>query len=142
MRRLAAVLLAGCVELGPDVGALQQVPCDNADSAPAVPTSFETDIRPIFLGAGHCVACHTAGGRSPFGLEISGLDLANVETLLAGGAQSGASIVIRGRPCDSVLIQKLGPSPPFGARMPLDGPPYLDAQAIRTIADWIAEGAP
>jgi hypothetical protein len=141
--RLALLfLITSCMNLGPEVGPLQRTPCEDGDSDPDKSTTFDTDVRPLLAGAGHCIACHTPGGRSPFGLEISGLDISTKETLLAGGALSGTAIVVGGHPCDSILLQKLGTSPPFGARMPLDGPPYLDTAAMRTVADWIAEGAP
>jgi hypothetical protein len=38
-------------------------------------------------------------------------------------------------------VQKISAAPPFGARMPLDGPPFLSASQIQVISDWIAEGA-
>ena len=40
-----------------------------------------------------------------------------------------------------MLVQKLGPAPPFGARMPRNGPPYLPASDVALITDWILEGA-
>jgi hypothetical protein len=54
---------------------------------------------------------------------------------------SGTRIVIPGKPCDSIIVQKLGLAPPFGARMPYNGPPYLSAAELQLIRDWIAEGA-
>jgi hypothetical protein len=39
------------------------------------------------------------------------------------------------------LLQKIAEGPPFGSRMPLDGPPYLDEERQAVLADWIAEGA-
>jgi len=48
---------------------------------------------------------------------------------------------VAGRPCDSLLLQKLGPAPPFGSRMPMDGPPYLANEDLVQISDWIVEGA-
>jgi hypothetical protein len=35
----------------------------------------------------------------------------------------------------------VGEAPPFGARMPLNGPPFLDERDRQLLADWIAEGA-
>ena len=32
-------------------------------------------------------------------------------------------------------------APPFGARMPRNGPPYLPASDVALITDWIIEGA-
>ena len=45
-----------------------------------------------------------------------------------------------GDACGSILVQKLGDAPPFGARMPLEGP-ALGAPEIQLIVDWIVEGA-
>ena len=61
--------------------------------------------------------------------------------MLAGGQNTGASIVVSGMPCDSLLWQKISPGPPFGARMPFNGPPFLSDEQRRLIGDWIAEGA-
>jgi serine/threonine protein kinase len=57
-----------------------------------------------------------------------------------GGVRSGTDIIIDGKPCDSILIQKLGPAPKFGARMPNDGT-ILPEEDLTLLKDWIAEGA-
>ena len=88
-----------------------------------------------------CRACHFPDAETPIGLRQGGLDLSSHATLLAGGTNSGGSIVVPGRPCESVLFLKVAGAPPFGARMPQDGPPFLDAVAVGRIHDWIAEGA-
>jgi hypothetical protein len=41
---------------------------------------------------------------------------------------------------ESVLVEKLRPSPPFGSRMPLGGP-FLSDTTIGIIRRWIKEGA-
>ncbi len=140
---------AGCLDqLGPEVGPLQvgsngsASGCD-ADSDPAVAISFERDIRVGLFARPdiHCVKCHTPGGDTPSGIMIGGLDLSSYTTLLRGGVHSATTIVVPGMPCESVLVEKIRGSPPFGARMPKDGPPYLASADIQIIADWIAEGA-
>jgi hypothetical protein len=139
-RAMIATLLAGCIaDLGPEVGPPRRALCDNADSEPGTATSYERDIVPI-LDGNRCFDCHTPGGKTPFGLEVSGLDLSTRSTLLAGGGRSAATIVLPGRPCESILLQKIQDTPPFGGRMPLDGPPFVDPFEIQTIGDWIAEG--
>ncbi len=50
------------------------------------------------------------------------------------------TIVVDGMPCASILYQKTGPSPPFGARMPRSASALSDADR-KLIHDWIAEGA-
>ena len=140
----AALALAGCVDsLAPDVGPPTREPCSDVDSDPATPVHYRADIYEGLFEAddAHCVTCHTAGGDSPLGILVGGLDLGSYQGLRAGGAQSGAAVIVPGQPCRSVIYQKLEAGPPFGARMPLDGPPYLADERIQQLADWIAEGA-
>ena len=138
---LAAIAsLVGCVE--PDVGTVLRSACDGSDSDPAHDVSYATDIEAaIFRGGPHCVRCHTPGFGTPIGVTLGGLDLSSLDGLRRGGVQSGDSIIVQGDPCASVLVQKIGASPPFGARMPLDGAPYVDPSKMQVIKDWIAEGA-
>ena len=42
----------------------------------------------------------------------------------------------------SILVQKIGSAPPFGQRMPRNGPPYLTDGQILVIKRWIENGAP
>ncbi len=135
---LAPLLLAGCLDtIGPDVGAPLSARCVSDDSDPGKDVSFRHDIQPIF--ALKCFNCHTPGGPTPIGFEVGRLDLSSYDSLRAGGAVSGANIVVPGDPCASVLYQKLSPGPPFGSRMPL-GAVLGDAQ-LQIVHDWLAEGA-
>lgn len=141
---LVSLVCTGCLDsVGPEVGPLVQPLCVDVDSDPATEVRFEAEIRLALFDRDdvHCTRCHTPDGETPLGLEVSGLDLSSVTTLRTGGIQSAETIVVPGSPCTSVLIQKLGQAPPFGARMPLDGPPYLSAAELQRIADWIVEGA-
>jgi hypothetical protein len=142
--RLVALALScatGCGQLlAPEVGPPTREVCSNIDSDPDRDVSYAKDIAPVFVEY-HCPKCHTHGGATPQGLSVGGLDLESFETLRAGGVQSGAEIVVGGQPCASVLLQKLGAGPPFGSRMPLDGPPYPDAEDLELLSDWIVEGA-
>jgi hypothetical protein len=138
------LFIAGCLdELEPDVGPPVRTICSNADSDPSTPIRFQTDIRDgLFARADvHCIQCHTATGSTPIGLVVGGLDLASYDTLRRGGFQSGTDIVRPGDPCNSILLRKLDIAPPFGGRMPLDGPPYASMADLQRIADWITEGA-
>lgn len=134
---------AGCTSLEPDVGPPLRDLCVNEDSDAETDVSFSGDIMPMIFNDENlaCNDCHTPGGQTPIGLEVGGLDLSNRTTLLAGGVVSGVDIVVPGQPCDSVLVQKVSAGPPFGSRMPLDGPPFLDAAQRQLLSDWIAEGA-
>jgi hypothetical protein len=149
--------LAGCLKaIGPDVGPPQSPPDAAAvadgsldgslidgnsacgDSNPAATVSFATDLLGGVFTKRGCVKCHTGGGQ---GVQQSGFSLASYATLRTGGGRSGANIVVDFMPCQSVLAQKISPAPPFGRRMPYNGPPYLSAAELQLVTDWIAEGA-
>lgn len=86
-----------------------------------------------------CTACH-AGAAAPRGLR---LDATNSFALLVGVASSEVPSLQRVAPGDaanSYLIHKLEGHQAVGARMPLGGP-YLDAQSINLIRQWINNGA-
>lgn len=136
MRRLALLLLAGCLEtIGPEVGAPLSERCVSDDSDASKSVSFTHDIRPIL--AARCLYCHTPTGATPIGFQLAGLDLGSYATLRAGGVDGPT--VVAGDPCSSILYLKLSPGPPFGSRMPLGGA-LSDAQ-LQLVHDWIAEGA-
>ena len=86
---------------------------------------FETRVRPILEQ--HCFACHDTRTHT------SGLVLETMDSLLAGGALSGPS-VIAGKSESSPLIQYLR-----GSRQPAMpmGKPPLAEEEIRQIATWI-----
>lgn len=86
-----------------------------------------------------CTGCH-AGAAAPRGLR---LDATNSYGLLVGVASSEVPSLKRVAPGDaanSYLVQKLEGHQAVGARMPLGGP-YLDAQTINLIRQWIDNGA-
>lgn len=136
---LAAALaaLAAC-SVVPDVGPRLAGTCDDTDSRPAdKPVSFASDIHPlIFRQMGGC-GCHLNG----IGTQLAGLNLSSLSTLRAGGLHSGERIIVAGEPCSSIMYQKLSDTPPFGSRMPLNGPPFWNADELQLLHDWIAEGA-
>lgn len=144
--RLALALLAsGCLEaIAPDVGPLESTTdanpsgCSNADANPAATVSFHADLLTGVFRRGGCASCHTGDG---IGITQSGLDLSSYATLRTGGGRSQQGIVVDFMPCQSVLAQKVRASPPYGRRMPYNGPPYLSTADVQLIADWIAEGA-
>ena len=150
MKSLALVLpfVASCMlDYAPDVGPLHAVPldeqgqdggvhgCSNQDSNEAVAVSFSAHVRPLMTRSpGGCASCH-------LGRVTSGLDLSSYEAMRRGGLYSGARLIVDGNPCDSILVHKIGRTPPFGSRMPFNGPPYYSADEIQIVSDWIAEGA-
>jgi len=150
---LVIATLAGCSALTyePDVGALQApdaaVALDDAggdggatqpgrcsDSSPITSVSFARDIRPLFAKSPGGCSCHASNATG-------GFNLGSYESLRRGGTIGGTQIIVPGKPCESVLFQKLGLAPPFGARMPYNGPPFYSAAELGLVRDWIAEGA-
>jgi hypothetical protein len=103
------------------------------DSNPDVAVSFAAQIQPLFMRT--CMI-HMQMTQ----LTTIAFDLATYASLRKGGAMSHENIIIPCKPCDSVLVQKLGPSPPFGVRMP-NLMPVLPDSDMALLRDWIAEGA-
>ncbi len=139
----SSLCLFGCLDaLDPNVGEPLVERCVNQDSDPGTDLSFTNDILPIFLGErGPGCNCHIPTDPNPIGFEQTGLDLSSYRGLRNGGINSQSSIVVEREPCSSVVWQKISPGPPFGSRMPFNGPPFLDLQTRTLISDWIAEGA-
>jgi hypothetical protein len=141
----SVVLVASaCIEpFEPEVGQLQAAPCINDDEDPSKDVSFRDDIIPQILtpeGVG-CLECHAPDAPTPLGFEVSGLDLSTYAAAARGGANSDGIAIIPGQPCQSIMYQKVSAGPPFGARMPLSGPPFLTELQLQLVHDWIAEGA-
>jgi len=134
---LLALAVAGC-SVVPDVGPRLAGTCDDNDSRPpGKPVSFAGDIQPLILRPMGGCGCHLNG----IGTQLAGLNLSSVTSLRMGGFNSGSRIVVAGDPCSSILYQKVSDAPPFGSRMPLDGPPFWTADELQLLHDWIAEGA-
>lgn len=139
-------LANGCSEFSPvETPPNLTARCRDEDTNPRVAVSFQRDIlQGIFLvrreTAPGC-SCHNPADDLPVGFQMSGLDLSSFATALRGGTNTPNTAVIAGQPCRSALFLKVTESPPFGARMPRNGPPFLTDAQIRLIHDWIAEGA-
>lgn len=138
---LGLPLLFAC-DLEPDVGAPIAGRCSNADTDPESDIDFGRDILPIMVReVAGCVPCHRGLQNGVSAARTSGLDLSSYQTLRKGGLNSGTDVVVPGAPCSSIIYLKVSPGPPFGSRMPYDGPPFLSELELRLIHDWIAEGA-
>ncbi|HEU0009529.1 MAG TPA: hypothetical protein VFT34_06925, partial [Verrucomicrobiae bacterium] len=108
-------------------------------------TVFSSMIQPLFngvntSGASACVTCHS-GGSPPAGLNLAtGLSYGNIVNV-----NSTEVALKRVKPSDhlnSYLWHKINDAPPaVGARMPQNGPPYLNQTEIDTIKNWIDSGA-
>lgn len=149
MRWLVATWLAvtGCeLTYAPDTGPLQAVLPDSgaaddgkaalescSDTTPFVSVRLSQDIRPMLVSRCDCHDSRATSGFSMF----------SYERLRNGGTTAGANVIIPGKPCDSVIVQKLSPFPPFGARMPFSsgGSTYFNPTERALVNDWIAEGA-
>lgn len=98
-------------------------------AAPAADVTWP-DVAPILEA--RCVMCHR-GPAAPLGLRLDSL-----EGLLAGS--NDGPVAVAGDPDGSELIRRLeGSSLP---RMPMTGPPFLNAGEIALIEQWIARGMP
>jgi hypothetical protein len=130
-------------ELEPDVGDLRAGTCQSEDSDPSVDVLYSKDVLPLFQRSGSLggCTCHQPANRSTSGIDQSGLSLQNFASLMRGGNSSHSTIVIPGDPCASVIVQKVSNAPPYGARMPPGGPPFMTPEEIGLLRDWIAEGA-
>ncbi len=91
------------------------------------------------LFAARCVGCH-GGGRPAAGLDLSPGVAHGALVDVPSRGQAGRRLVVAGDPADSVLVDKLSPSPSVGARMPVGG--ALSGGELERIASWIAAGAP
>lgn len=86
------------------------------------------------LLAQRCAKCHTEQGL--MGPAPEGFRLTSYEATLAADERVR---VVPGQPGASELLRRVrGQSVP---RMPFDGPPYLDAEEIALLEDWIRQGA-
>jgi mono/diheme cytochrome c family protein len=91
-----------------------------------------SEVAPIF--GKHCVECHSA--NSKLGAPPEGLKLSSRDEILAGG---GRIVVLPGFAQASEIIRRVeGLSLP---RMPMDGPPWLSAEEVSLLRDWIDGGA-
>ena len=97
---------------------------------------------------GNCVfgACHggPAGPKANGGLHMDALDLPGTYAALVGPISTstlctGKTLVVPGKPEESLLLLKLRPSPPCGVQMPLPTP--LPEDRITQIETWIKNGA-
>ena len=144
---LAAVAAIGagpaCANLEPETGD-RLAACVDADSDPNVTVGFAKDLRPIIdglvPGPKPCANCHFPKSGTHEGFDASGLDLTTLRWLRVGGSRTHDTIIVKGHPCQSALIQKIRGTFGEGARMPKGGP-YLSPQQIQLFMDWIAEGA-
>lgn len=93
-------------------------------------SDFEGEVLPLLRR--HCIRCH--GEKSAEG----GIRL-DMRTSVFGAGDSDETIVVPGRPANSLLLKRLE-DPESGDLMPLDGQP-LSSNEIETLREWISAGA-
>ncbi len=139
----AVVFAPACASFEPETGERLSA-CVDADSDPNTTVSFARDLRPLVNGLvpGHkpCANCHFPNSGTRAGFDQTNLDLTTLRWLRLGGNRTRDTIIVKGRPCQSALVQKIRGTFGEGARMPKGGP-YLSPQQIQLFMDWIAEGA-
>jgi hypothetical protein len=101
--------------------------------------SYKEHVTPILQK--YCLPCHAEESYNPSELSL------DTYALLKKGGKHGASFE-EGKPEESLLIQKLADTPPFGDRMPLQSrrkksttpPRKLTEDEVRVIEEWIVQG--
>jgi len=82
----------------------------------------------------YCLPCHGEDSQNP-----SGLDLDSYNDMMKGGKHGKP--IVPGKADSSILIMKLNTTPKFGEMMPLKAKRPLNKDEIKTISDWINQGA-
>jgi hypothetical protein len=132
----ALLLIAACAGNGEGLDANGQPLTPGTGTVP-LSADFASIQANIFTPI--CSVCHIGGG-APEGLR---LDAADSYNLLVGVPSTEVPSVLRvkpGDPVNSYIIQKLQGHAAVGAQMPLGGP-YLSADTIAFIQQWITNGA-
>jgi len=131
------LLIAGCAGNGEGLDANGR-PIAEGTVSIALSADFQSIQDNVFTPI--CSVCHVGGG-APMGLR---LDAADSYNLLVGVASTEVPSILRVKPGDpdnSYIIQKLEGHAAVGARMPFGGP-YLTADTVSFIRQWISNGAP
>jgi cytochrome c len=101
-------------------------PTKGSTTAAAGEVSFSRDVLPIFEQV--CLKCHGNGEKIEENLVLK-----TYADLMAGS--DNGPVIFPGDPANSLLVQLI-----TEGKMPKKGPRLLPAQ-IRTITQWVAEGA-
>jgi len=126
--------------------------CGGSSSSPATPTPTPGggggSITPTFSQVQSqiltpiCTRCHVDGGPSGADNLILTASVAYANLVNVPSHEKSSAIrVVPGDPDNSYIVQKLeGASGIVGARMPFGGP-FLTADQVSLIRQWIAAGA-
>jgi len=96
--------------------------------------SFSKDVLPVF--SAYCVECHRPGGA---GLEASGLSLESYDNIMKG--TKFGSIVTPGSSVSSTLVVLIEGKADKSLKMPHGEREPLAPETVKTIKDWIDQGA-
>jgi len=130
---LLLVFLSACSSDSGSSGIVGPNPDPDPDPNPTA-VSFSLSVLPIFTATCSGSGCHV-------GSATNGVSLGSYANVMgSSGTQYGGPIVIAGNSANSPIIDKLGSSPRFGARMPLNSG-SLSISQVQTIASWIDAGA-
>lgn len=95
--------------------------------------TFTNDVKPLFQAKG-CLGCHAGAGAS------GNLSLETKATTMSSGSDHGPVVILRNS-AESIIVQKVGPNPPFGSRMPLGCTTNcMTDEEILILSDWIDQG--
>jgi uncharacterized membrane protein len=94
--------------------------------------SFSNDVFPIIKK--HCLPCHASDSENP-----SELFMESFPDIMKGGKHGKPVIPKKGD--ESILVQKIKPSPPFGDQMPLMTKKKLTDEEMEIFKKWIDQGA-
>lgn len=109
------------------------VSCDN--SSPSIESaSYAKDIVPVLQS--HCLKCHNKEGD---GYKISGLNMESYSALMTG--TKFGPVIVPGSAVSSTLVRVISGKADPAITMPHGGMQLMKEQDIRTIANWIDQGA-
>jgi hypothetical protein len=114
------------------------------DAVVNVPT-YAAHIQPIWTAT--CTSCHDSSTGTRGGLNLDeGKSHASLYNANAAGnpcGSTGRKRVVPNKPDESLLVLKLGPTPPCGSRMPMGDTSYFDNNPglVTRIRSWILAGA-
>lgn len=98
--------------------------------------SFSGMVQDTLIARCAKSGCHGAGSAE------GGFNMGNVTwNEIRNGSGMHGAVVTPGNADESNLFMKTTAQPPFGSRMPMDGPPFLSLEAQTAIRDWINQGA-
>jgi hypothetical protein len=124
--------------------------CGSSSDPPTQAAKFSEIYAQVFpaKSAAKCNFCHSqptsqvSNGKLHTGAEgdVEAAYAALVGATSSSRDCSGKSLVVPGKPEESLFYTKLTAAPPCGARMPFGGGALPDAQ-IEMVRSWIAAGA-